>query len=240
MEILISVYIFILGVMLGSFYACISYRIPNKISIIKPRSFCPKCKKPLKWYMNIPLFSYIVLHGKCAYCKEKISPSYFITELITGLLFLLTYLVCGFTRHFFILIVLFSVLIITCNTDFKYYYISDRVILIGTLLMLLIRVIYKDNIIPYLVNSAILFTFMLIIKLIGDKIFKRESLGGGDIKLMLLIGLTLKMKDALPSLALSSILALIASIFILRKNKEGIIPFGPFLILGTIIMYIVY
>ena len=84
---MIYVFIFITGVCLGSFYACIGYRIPNKISTVKPSSFCPNCKKSLKWYMNIPLLSYIFLKGKCAYCKEKISITYFLIELTTGILF---------------------------------------------------------------------------------------------------------------------------------------------------------
>ena len=84
---MIYVFIFITGVCLGSFYACIGYRIPNKISIVKPSSFCPNCKNSLKWYMNIPLLSYIFLKGKCAYCKEKISITYFLIELTTGILF---------------------------------------------------------------------------------------------------------------------------------------------------------
>ena len=240
MNIIIYIFIFLIGICLGSFYACMGYRIPNKISTIKPSSHCPNCKEPLKWYMNIPLFSYIFLKGKCAYCKEKISLLYFITELLTGILFLISYIYFGLSLEYFKSIILISVLAVTINTDIKYYYISDRVIVISLISMLAIYFYYLDgkDITYYIVSAGVMFGIMLIIKLIGDKIFKRESLGGGDIKLMLLIGLTLGIIDAVTSLLISSLTALIFSLIIMKKNNDNIVPFGPFLIIGTIIMFI--
>jgi len=216
------------------------YRIPNKISAIKPSSFCPKCKEPLKWYMNIPLFSYIFLKGKCAYCKEKISPLYFITELSTGILFLASYIYFGYSLEFYKSIILISVLGVTINTDIKYYYISDRVIVLSIISMILLYLYYLDgkDIIYYIVSGVVMFGIMLSIKFLGDKAFKKESLGGGDIKLMLLVGLTLGIIDGITSLLISSFTALIFSLIIMKKNEEGIVPFGPFLLIGTIIMFI--
>lgn len=240
MEVVISIIIFMFGLCLGSFYACIGYRIPNDISTVSPGSFCPKCKEPLKWYMNIPLFSYIFLKGKCAYCKEKISLFYPLTELMTGILFTLSYILFGFGQNFLISIILISVLSVTINTDLKYYYISDRVIVLSILSEILIYLYYLNtkDLIYNIVSGLVMFGIMFSIKLIGDKVFKKESLGGGDIKLMLLVGLTLGIIDGITSLLISSVLALIFSILIMKKNKEGIIPFGPFLIIGTMIMYI--
>lgn len=225
---------------MGSFYACMGYRIPNKVSTISPGSFCPNCKEPLKWYMNIPLFSYVFLKGKCAYCKKNISPYYFITELLTGLLFTLSYIYFKVSLEFFISIILISVLAVTINTDFKYYYISDRVIVISIICELLVYYHYLSSkeIVSLIISGIVMFGIMYAIKILADKIFKRESLGGGDIKLMLLIGLTLGIIDAVTSLLISSVSALIFSLIIMKKNEEGIVPFGPFLIIGTIIMYI--
>ena len=240
MESLIIIMIFLFGICLGSFYCCIGYRIPNKISTVKPGSFCPNCKTPLKWYMNIPLFSFIFLKGKCAFCKEKISKMYFILELLGGLLFLASYLYFGLSKEFFIMIVLVSMLLVTIVTDFKYYYISDRVIIIGTILILGIYIYYigiKETSV-YIASAIIMFLLMWVIKLLGDKAFKKESLGGGDIKLMIPLGLTLGLINAVTSLLISSSLALLASIIMLRKSEENIVPFGPFLLLGTIIMFI--
>ena len=240
MESLIIIMIFLLGICLGSFYCCIGYRIPNKISTIRPNSFCPKCKTPLKWYMNIPLFSYIFLKGKCAFCKEKISKMYFIIELFCGLLFLSSYIYFGISKNFFILIILSSALLVTIVTDFKYYYISDRVILLSSISVLITYIYYLNykELFYYIISGISCFLLMWGIKLIGDKVFKKESLGGGDIKLMILIGLTLGIIDAITSLLISSSLALIMSIFMIKKSEENIVPFGPFLLIGTMVMYI--
>jgi len=240
MEIIISIMIFIIGTCLGSFYACIGYRIPNNISTIKPSSFCPKCNKPLKWYMNIPLFSFIFLKGKCAYCSEKISKFYIFTELITGFLFMISYLYFGLTKELYINLILISVLSITIVTDLRYLYISDRVIVLSIIGELIINFIYIDSkeIMYHVISAIVMFGIMYTIKLLGDFVFKRESLGGGDIKLMLLVGLTLGIVDAITSLLISSTLALIFSIIIMKKNEEKIVPFGPFLIIGTMVIYL--
>lgn len=240
MEIIIYIFIFLIGICLGSFYACMGYRIPNKISAIKPSSFCPKCKEPLKWYMNIPLFSYIFLKGKCAYCKENISPLYFITELLTGILFLVSYIYFGISLELFKSLILISVLAVTINTDIRYFYISDRVIVLSVISMIGVYLYYLNgkDIIYYLVSAVVMFGIMYTVKFLGDKAFKKESLGGGDIKLMLLVGLTLGIIDGITSLLISSGTALIFSLVTMKKNDEGIVPFGPFLIIGTIIMFI--
>ena len=240
MEILICIILFLLGICLGSFYACIGYRIPNKISTIKPNSFCPNCNEPLKWYMNIPLFSYIYLKGKCAYCNEKISIFYFLTELLTGIFFTLSYIYFSLSLEFFISLILISALNITIVTDLRYYYISDRVIIISIIAELIVYLFYINykDIIYFIASALTMFLLMLGIKYIGDKVFKRESLGGGDVKLMLLVGLTLGIIDGITSLLISSTLGLIFSIILIKKNEEKIIPFGPFLLIGTIIMFL--
>ena len=92
MELYYIVLLFILGAMLGSFLGCMGYRIPNKIKTTFPSSYCENCKKTLKWYMNIPIISYIFLKGKCAYCKTKINPLYFYTELLCSILFVVNHI----------------------------------------------------------------------------------------------------------------------------------------------------
>lgn len=230
--------IFILGLVFGSFFACIGYRIPNKISTVKPNSFCPKCKNTLEWYMNIPVFSYIFLKGKCAFCKEKISIIYPVTELFTAISFLIAYLIYGISGDLLITFILESVFIITLITDLKYYYISDRVLVIGSFLILLINLIFNDfDILKYkLLSGIIMFLIMYLIKIIGDKAFKRESLGGGDIKLMFFIGIIVGFIPSIISMFFASVFGLIYSYF--KQNKEGIIPFGPFLLLAALIIWL--
>lgn len=232
----------ILGAILGSFYACIGYRIPNKIKLSKPRSYCEHCKKELKWYMNIPIFAYISLKGRCAYCKTKINPISFIVEILTSLLFALFYIRFGFTTNFYFGIILISVLSITIVSDMLYYYISDRVVIISIILVILIHLLGENimDVLIHVINGAVMFVLMYLVKLLGDKKFKQESLGGGDIKLMGLIGLTLGIIPAILTLGVASVLGLIFAFIKNRNTKNNIIPFGPFLLTGAImILYFV-
>lgn len=241
MELITKIMIFVLGSCLGSFYACIGYRIPNKISLTKPNSFCPNCKKGIKWYMNIPLLSYILLKGKCAYCKSKIDPLSFIIELLTGTFFLGSYIMFGLGENFIISVIIISALMVTIVSDFEYYYISDRVIFISAILTLITRVYFNGfaESIKYILSGTMLFLMMLGLKTIGDKVLKKECLGGGDIKLMLLIGITLGFYYSLVSIFIGSLIALICSLIIMKKKNNEEIPYGPFLLIGTLISFII-
>lgn len=239
-EILIVMFFGIIGLVLGSFYACIGYRIPNKISLTGSRSFCPKCKKQIKWYMNIPVFSYIFLKGKCHYCKEKISVVYPIIETLSCLLSILGYLKYGFTLDYLIFYTLCSAFLVTCVSDFRYYYVSDRVVGISAIIIFfaeLIKYGFKGTMI-YVLHAILVFILMLLIKFLGDRAFGKESLGGGDIKIMSLVGLTIGFVPSLFTIFFASSLALPFAIFEMVKKKDEIVAFGPFLILGAmIIMY---
>lgn len=241
-NIFLGIIITISGLLFGSFYACMGYRIPNKISTVKKRSFCPKCKKQLKWYMNIPVFSYIFLRGKCGFCKEKINPVYLAVELTSAFLFFLAFELYINTNpidlsSFFLAIVLTSALMITIVSDFMYYYISDRVILVTLISAVLIRYISSGASVTlkFIISGVIMFAIMLLIKFIGDKILKKESLGGGDIKLVGVIGICIGLMPSFISLALASVFGLIFALFAKSDNKAGIVPFGPFLLLAALV-----
>ena len=237
-KLLISMILFILGSIMGSFLGCMGYRIPNKIKTTYPGSFCPKCKKSLKWFMNIPIISYIVQKGRCIYCKEKIGFIYFFTEVLCGLLFVINYLVFDFTIDFYISTIISCALIVTIISDFLYYYISDRVIVISWILILITLFYFlpSSDVIMRIVISIVSFLFMYGIKILGNSMFERESLGDGDIKLMAVIGLALGLLGTLISLVFASIIGLIFSIILIKKYKEGIIPFGPFLLIGCLLV----
>lgn len=239
---LLGVLVFIIGLVMGSFSACMGYRIPNKISTYKERSFCPKCKKELKWYMNIPIISYIFLKGRCAYCKEKISLVYPAIELTSAFLYLLAFETYINTSDiniysFLVVITLSTAFLITAVSDFMYYYISDRVILISLIVIVLLKCFFLgfELTLYSLLYAAALFALMLFIKYCGDRIFKRESLGGGDIKLMGLIGATIGFIPSLICLFISSIIGLLFSLFAHSDDKSHIIPFGPFLLISAIL-----
>lgn len=234
MQILIVIFIGILGAILGSFYACMGYRIPNKISLTKPNSYCENCKKEIKWYMNIPVFSYLFLHGKCAYCKSKIDSLSFIVEILTSFLFIVFYIKYGFNVTFFISFVLISVLGVTMVSDFRYYYVSDRVVILGLISLIILVYFEKDFMLYKIISGIVMFLLMFLIKIIGDKSFKRESLGGGDIKLLGIIGLALGFYPTLISLVISCSMTLVY--YFLSKQDEKEIPFGPFLLIGALLV----
>lgn len=238
METLIIILITILGLMFGSFFCCIGYRIPNKISIAKPSSFCTKCKKPLKWYMNIPLFSYLFLKGKCAYCDNKINFIYPMCELVTALLFLLAYFLLGFSSDFFVAIVLSSALIVTAVSDFTYYYVSDRVVLGSIVSIVVIFYIYLglNHTFYSMIEGIIMFLIMWGIKIAGDKIFKKESMGGGDLKLMGIVGIALGVINSFFVIFFASLIGLFFAALTMKKNKNGIIPFGPFILFSALLV----
>lgn len=238
MDLFITIWLFILGAVFGSFLACMGYRIPNKIKTTYPSSFCSNCKKPLKWYMNVPIISYLYLGGKCYYCKQKIGFIYFLCEVIGAVLFALNYILFKFDLNFFLATIMTCVLIVTMVSDFEYYYISDRVLIISGMLIILVSFIFMDYVSAFyrVLTGIIMFAVMYGIKILGNIMFKRESLGDGDIKLMGIIGLALGLMNSFVSLFFGALTGLIYSLFTLKKNKEGLIPFGPFLIIGSLIV----
>lgn len=238
MDIFIIVSLGIFGAIIGSFLGCMGYRIPNKIKTTYPSSFCSSCKKPLKWYMNIPIISYIIQGGKCAYCKEKIGFIYFLTELLCASLFILNYCMFRFNLEFYISTIIVCVLVVTVVSDFKYYYISDRVLVIAVICLLITFLIFlnMNEVINRVVSAVIIFLLMFGIKILGNSMFGKESMGDGDIKLMGVIGLALGWLNSLVSLVFASVIGLIFSLIIIKRNKEGIIPFGPFLLIGALLV----
>lgn len=236
-EIFTMIYITIMGAIMGSFLGCMGYRIPNKIKTTYPSSFCNDCGKPLKWYMNIPIISYIALGGKCAYCKKPINFIYPFVEIACALLFLCNYLTFGFNMNFFISTIITCALMVTIVSDFLYFYISDRVLIISGLAIVITLFIFEtpEVVFKHIISASVIFIFMYLIKLLGNAIFRKESLGDGDIKLMGIVGLSIGIMNSLVSLFIASVVGLLFSFIITKKNKEGIIPFGPFLLIGALI-----
>lgn len=240
MNVIIAIYIFIIGTIMGSFFNVVAHRLSNNESIIKPGSHCESCQHLLKWYELIPIISFLIQGGRCRQCHTKLSWWYPLIEIITGLFYLFSYLYFGLSPDFFISLVISSVLVITCITDFNYLIILDEPLVIGSILIVLITLITSglvDTLIAIL-SGLLLFFFMLLVKILGDKAFKRESLGGGDIKLSFFIGLSLGYKLAFVNLVLASLLTLPIAFYYLVKYKDREVPFGPFLIISNFIIFV--
>lgn len=240
MNVIIAIYIFIIGTIMGSFFNVVAHRLSNNESIIKPGSHCESCQHLLKWYELIPIISFLIQGGRCRQCNTKLSWWYPLIEIITGLFYLFSYLYFGLSPDFFISLVISSVLVITCITDFNYLIILDEPLVIGSILIIIITLITSglvDTLIAIL-SGLLLFFFMLLVKILGDKAFKRESLGGGDIKLSFFIGLSLGYKLAFVNLVLASFLTLPIAFYYLVKYKDREVPFGPFLIISNFIIFV--
>lgn len=244
LELLIYVFIFIMGTIFGSFYNVVGYRLPNDMSIAFPNSHCPNCKHKLKFYELIPVISYLFLRGKCKNCKKRISWIYPFFEVITGIMFLLSYVVFGFQIKFFISITFLSILIIITISDIKYFIIPDEVLIVGTIILIVEFIINTilnklsiyNGIINPLLNGLGSFCILYIFKILGDILFKKESLGGGDIKLLFVVGLVLGLDMSIVTIFIAAFIALPISIVYLIKNDDNVLPFGPYLSIGAAII----
>lgn len=242
MKVLIYIYLFILGACLGSFLGVVGTRLSkeDKESLINPkRSYCDKCKSTLKLIDLIPIFSYVFSKGKCRYCGEKISFFYPVVEILTGILFIVSYHIFGFSYQFFISLVLVSLLMVIVVSDINYLIIPDEAIISSSILIFIITIIGRGffHACVQFVYGTVMFLLMYLLMLLGNCIFKKESLGGGDIKLMFVVGLALDPFTSLVVIFLSSIIALPISIVLLLINREHVIPYGPFIALALLLCY---
>ena len=241
-EILMYIVVFIFGLVFGSFYNVVGYRLPKKESIAFPASHCPNCNHKLKFYENIPVLSYIFLTGKCKVCKKKISIIYPLFELITGVLFLLSYMAFGLSIEFVSSIIITSVFIIISISDIRYYEIPDEVLIIGSILLVITYIIssvinnvsFVIGVVKPVLYALGSFAILYLIKILADFLFKKESLGGGDIKLMFFIGLAIGLDMSIVAIFISSFIALPLSIVTLLKKNTNVLPFGPYLAISSI------
>lgn len=243
-ELLTKIMIFIIGLVFGSFFNVVGYRVPNGMSIVYPPSNCPNCKHRLKFYELIPVFSYLFLFGKCLNCKKKISITYPFFELLTGVLFLLCYCTFGINIKFIIAITFVSILIIITISDIRYYIIPDEVLIIGAVLIIAELLINKfvnnlnivSSVLLPILNGLGSFAILYLFKVFGDLVFKKESLGGGDIKLLFIIGLVLGFDMSIVTIFIASFIALPLSIISLIKDNNNILPFGPYLSISSVLI----
>lgn len=237
MDSLYIMIMFIFGAIMGSFYNVVGYRLPNNMSLVTPGSHCPNCKHELGFFDLFPILSWILMGGKCRYCRKKIPAFYPIFEFLTGLLFVIAYLVFGMTTELFVAITFASILLIVILSDSKYMIIPDELIIFGIVSLFIERVAFGTDIFTVVMDGVISFVIIILIKIIGDTAFKKESLGGGDVKLLPIFGLVLGWKMAAFSIFVASFIALPISLYILYKKKTNVIPFGPFLSAAALLIY---
>ncbi len=233
--IFMNLFVFLFGLVVGSFLNCVIYRLETKQTFLKGRSFCPYCKQVLKWQDLIPVFSFLILRGKCRYCRKRISYYYPLVELFTAIIFFLIFwhLDFGFDLTFGFWILISSFLIIIFVYDLKHFIIPDKIIYPAIFIALLRTVL---GVPPRTVLVAFgAAGFFLLIVLIS----RGRWMGVGDIKLAFLMGLLLGFPYILVALFFSFLIGAIIGIGLIlakRKTMKSEVPFGPFLVTGTFVV----
>lgn len=236
---MLDVFSVIFGAMIGSFLNVCIYRLPKEESVVKPGSHCPYCQKPIRFYDNIPILSYILLKGKCRYCQASISIQYPIVEAVTALSSFFIFKTFGITLSYLYYFLFVSALIAITVIDLHHQIIPDVIslpgIVIGVLGSLIIpQITFWDSLIGMIAGGGSLF----LVATGYQWLFKREGMGGGDVKLLAMIGAFLGWKAVILTILLSSLIgSMIGIIIMLIKGKDFkyAIPFGPFLALGAVI-----
>ena len=222
---------FIFGLIFGSFFNVVGYRLPNKMSLISPSSHCTKCNHKLTPLELIPVFSYIFQGGKCKNCGEKIAIFYPIFETITGIIFALIYKVFGLSIDTFIALVFASMILIITISDVLYMVIPDELIIFSFIVIFILKIVGGgfEILLPMVIDIVVAVLIMLTIKFAGDFMFKRESLGWGDVKLMAIFGMVLGWKISLFTIVLAAFIALPVTLLTMKVNSNHELPFGPYL-----------
>lgn len=240
MDLYFKIIFFILGSVMGSFFHVVATRLSNNESIIKPGSHCHICHKKLKWYELIPIVSYIIQGGKCRKCKSKLPISYLLMEICTGILYAVCFHKFGFSLELITALIFTSSLIIVIISDIEYMIIIDEILIVASFSIIIIDIfnygLYESAL--KILAGLGAFATMYLIKKLGDLMFKQESLGGGDIKLMFLIGLVIGYAMSVCNIFFATFIAFPIALYLLISKKDNIIPFGPFLSMSAILLYI--
>jgi leader peptidase (prepilin peptidase) / N-methyltransferase len=235
---LIEIFMFIFGLCIGSFLNVCIYRLPISKSIVKPRSMCSNCGTLIAAYDNIPILSYLWLKGRCRHCRIKISPRYPMVELIAGLFALGTYLKFGLTVEALIYYLFFAALMVVTFIDLDHRIIPDIITLPGIPICFMAgfalpAITFIDALLGILIGGGSLFLVAWAYSLIT----KKEGMGGGDIKLLAMMGAIVGWKGVLFTIFVASLAGTLAGLAVMLQSRKGLklaVPFGPFLSIGSI------
>ena len=241
--------VFILGATIGSFLNVCIYRIPAGLSIVKPRSRCGACERTLTARDLVPILSWVLLKGKCRTCGSKISIRYPLVEAIEGLLFILVFIRFGLSMMTPIMWLFSAIMTVVFFIDLDHQIIPNKVVLFGLVVGILPALYawfgeggypfyFTERLFEPLLGLAVPFLLMLFMALFSVVLFKRSGLGMGDVKIYAVIGLFLGWGYALLSIWIAFFLGGlfgIVWIFVLKRPKEAMIPFAPFIVIGSMV-----
>ena len=233
-NLIIYLFLFIIGSAIGSFLNVVIYRVPLGKSIISPPSSCPNCGKRIKPYHNIPILGWFILKGKCFYCKEPISKRYPIIEFLSGILAVIIYYKLQTIDIFYIIdFAIFATLLALSVIDLDYKAVPDSL----NLLALTLAFFSSPHIIENIKNALLMIGIVSLIRFYISYILKKEALGEGDIIVAGTMGALIGLKLSLIALFIASFIAIFPSLYIRFKHKDFELPFVPFLALATFIVW---
>lgn len=232
LQISMYILIFLYGIVIGSFLNVVIVRVPRKESIVKVRSHCENCGYQLKWFDLIPIFSYLVLGGKCRKCKTKISAQHLVLEVLNGILYVFTFFIAGFSIHTVLLCLLFSALLALSLIDFKTYEIPVEfqyvIFVLAVCRTILDRANWSEHVIGFFAVSVVLYLMYVI--------SKGAAIGGGDVKLMAVCGLFVGWKLIIFAFLLGCIVGSVVHIIRMKLSGEShVLAMGPYLSIGVFV-----
>lgn len=228
-----AVIIILVGMAWGSFLNVVIYRLPRDMSLVRPRSSCPRCRQEIKFYENIPVVSYITLRGKCRYCYTNIPFSYLLVEVLTPVSFILIHNYTNLSLHFFAACLFTSAMIALGFIDFYHQILPDEITLSGLLLALAYSFFRDDlSLRQSLIGAVVGAGFILLVYGTYYLLRKKEGIGMGDVTMMLLIGAFLGWELTFFTLVLASFMGTLVGVYFIfarKKNLQYALPFGTFL-----------
>lgn len=251
-QFIIAGLMFVFGAIVGSFLNVCIVRLPKAESVVTPRSHCGHCQKMIPWYDNIPLVSYFILQGKCRFCGTRFSFRYWLVEWLTAVVFMGFYSAYGLTPVYFAYLVMLSGFVVAIFVDFEHRIIPDEVsvggMCAGLVFSLFIPELHGINMAKtpfwaaHLQSLGLSFVGALVggmsiylMGLLGDVIFRKESMGGGDVKLLAMIGAFLGWEAALLTFFVAPFFGALYGIVEKIRTKDSAIAYGPFLVVGALI-----
>jgi leader peptidase (prepilin peptidase) / N-methyltransferase len=232
---LLWTYATLVGACVGSFLNVCVYRLPEGLSVVRPRSRCPSCETPIAWYDNLPVISWFLLRGRCRNCGARFSVQYAIVELVTALLWLAAVVRYGATGQALAVAIFFTLLLGIALTDLRTYIIPDEFTIGGTALGVLLSAAPGGvTIRQSLVGAVVGFAFLYLAAVLGEWALKKPAMGGGDIKMMAMVGAFLGPMGTILTIFLGALAGTIVFLPISLRTKK-LVPFGIFLSLGAAI-----
>ena len=227
-----------MGLAIGSFLNVVIHRVPRKQSVISPGSRCPSCNKPLQWFDNVPVVSYLALRGRCRSCNGRIGIRYPIVELVTATVFVAHYYAFGWTPLLAVRLLFAAALVALFAIDLEHHLLPDVITLPGLVLGVLVSFFLPPGIAGALLGILVGAGFLW---LVGEAYYRYagvEGMGGGDVKMLGMIGAVLGWQLTLLTLILSSIAGSVVGIAVIALRKGGLkhaLPFGTFLAIGALV-----